>query len=158
MEALGELLGVERAAAQKMCRQQPALLMSAPATLAGNWAEIQAWAVPAAIDARAMVVGYPGLLSRSSHNLRVKWESLMAHCAANPGWSLDTLSPSSVGTLLTLAIDRHARLAKVGALAGGPEGMSVSSALPLTDERFDAAFARLEAKCGASEDDCLLGV
>ena len=133
------------------------MLYAAPAT-PDNWAEIQAWTVPAGIDVRAMVVGHPGLLYLNSHNLRVKWESLMAHCAANPGWSLDTLSPSTVGTAVTYAIDRHARLAKVGALAGGPEGMSVSSALTYTDERFDAAFARLEAKCGASEDDCLLGV
>ena len=95
---------------------------------------------------------------RNSQNLRAKWESLTVHCAANPGWSLETLSASTVGSLLTVAIERHTRLAKVGALAGGPEGMSVSSALTYTDERFDAAFARLEAKCGASEDDCLLGV
>ena len=58
-----------------------------------------------------------------------------------------------LGVLLAYAIDRHARLSKVAALPGGPEGMSVALALTYTDERLDAASARLEAKCarGASE-------
>ena len=156
LKSLVELLGCDKEQAQKLAMKQPPLLLSDPNTLAAKLAAMREW-LPEGRSATAMVLGMPSLLCNNKKTLQDKFRRLEGCVEKGPERWRDelykTLGDSACGNLLTYSAERiEGRLGRVVALPEGQrEGMSLRSAIKLTDAGFEAAFARLRKRPVTSE-------